>query len=943
MSQLTTAAALPAINDHNTLHLLWQEFSGLPAEVRAHYFDRAEGRFDIKTYQLESTALTALKESAINGTAMGGGKTRMALMHAYATKSKRTFVTLPVRLMSTWRDECAALNIPCFQIRTSSDARRVRRLFWERRQNKQEVKEFEVYLISWEWLCLGGNSNKAYDPWYASMSITGMGQTAVEVLERVAADPLFNQTGGYNRDAIIKAFLASLTKDLLSTIEPIAERCYEDIQAEKAEKENRLQSFKNAAAVLRPVRSPIEIDSSEELSDQDEAKITESLESMKGPDVIKSLMVMLTIAADHNDQCKVAREMKEPSPMALVDFSPLYTSVEKETKDGSVTTPTYRVKVLCETETVKKFVDQLRKDGFPISKGQPYRYEAHHSNCPKCDAAVPMWRGDHCRECHYDPRCYRRKPVVQVVRSKQQPHGEIFVGKKASNESFPGYKLLPKTDLLIVEEFHKAVSLRTHHGKALFNLDADRSLLLSGTICRNYITELQPALAMVHDQNSPEFPYARHDLSDFDERFSSFVMTNRMSYSRTGRLRNIRSRRQIPEASNVNALRRLLAGRLVAVDESIINAQWNLTDTPESTAAFNLLPGEAELYNETLSDVLSWRDRLLHAMEHGTRDERLAAQRALLRGARNRIDLVTAIVNGPSKIIAAVDWVRRECYQHSHRAMVVCRSVDLYKRLEKAFREAGFSFDALDDKVSNDDRHEFLDNFRDGGKKILLTRIKLVCEGFNQLVCVNRTLMCEVERNVSDNRQLAKRMNRPGQTKQIRLDYLVARLPNGVASVDEVEIRHFIRKDRAIKEITSSQARFRGAAQLLQSAQEKRGLLVVLDDLANRVISEAPAEARAQPDVSVPVALPPTQDVAVSVEPTVPVAEVSVDLQVPATPPVALPSTNVATTDRGGVSHEIQQDLFADFEIPIATTQAKRRRLIVNNEQRRFVQDSLGF
>jgi len=836
----------PSLAPADDVRAAW---NALPLSERLRYCDRAEGRLEfIKDYQLQLSARTAFKRSAINATPMGGGKTLQALMHAFAIDARRTFVVLPTRLFNTWRDECARVQIPCRIIRDASDAKDVRRLLWERRKAGVVISDIEVYLISWEWLCLGGDSNRAFDPWYATLPLDNYAREAIAFIARATTAvpvPLSDEQGPRSvYFQLLRNRLFYNGEGAPTSIQPSTPTCsgmrefFANLDREGA---NKL--IEEASAHYLNLTAPIGAADAGNATNDDLRRIFSDLTATSGTRLVTFLERFLDILVAQNEASKAAKAEGKLPPLPLIDPAPLWASNDRrdDVNDVRKQIPSFEkfaVRLLCEAHSVEHIAGAVRQMGIPLRKGAPYRYEAHHANCPQCDSASPVWRGNHCRnpQCKYEPRAYRRTPLVTRVKRGPTDHA-IFNGEKTSNATSPGYKVLPNCDLLIVEEFHKAVSLETLHGLAIFNIKARERLLLSGTICRNYITELKPALALVHDAHSPEFPYAAHDMADFNDRFETHEVTVDVMH---GGRRRIHARTRIPEASNVNALRRNLIGRLVTVDEEVINSEWKLPPTPERTVPFPLLDHEVERYDQALRGIIEWRASLERIITDPTQPgpARLAASRELLHGARSRVDLLSAIVNGPSKVEAIVRWIREEAYRANQRVMVVCRSRQLFRAIQQRFTEERFSFEALDEKVSNEDRHEFLDNFRDGGRKILLTRIKLVCEGFNQLVCVNRTLMAEVERNVSDNRQLPKRMNRPGQKKPVRLDFLVARLPNGEASLDEIEIRRFMRKDRAIREITSTQARFAGTAALLQRTQEARGLSVVLDDLAKRVKSE---------------------------------------------------------------------------------------------------------
>ncbi len=806
MSQAALASLEPTSSspDKSALRALWEN---LPAEVRNHYLNAAEGRLDsIKNYQLSIPALTAFKESAINGTGMGGGKTLMAIFHAFLIRARYVAVILPRKAFDTWKLEIARVNLECLTINGSADARALRKRIYDEKQRGEYPREPVFCLISKEWLCLGGLANTPFDPWTAFLKLDAAASAAVLWLY----GRINRNEGEPDKLALISRLGAARTT-----------KFFEELTREKAG-----ECLEAAAA--------------RDLANARDQNPAVTPEEATTP-LRNALSTLFDLALEDNERRRKAYDANEAIPTRQYDWRMIAgrnTNENDDTEEDDSKARVYHAKlgVVCEQYTSENEAIALRKRGVGIRKGQSYLYQAHVLACPSCSAVAPEWTGLSCKnpKCRHVPRCYRSEPRSTTHINRDAKQREEFRGQEVSCRSYPGYKLLPKFSLKMVDEFHEGVSLTTIHGTAMFDVEARDTLLLSGTIVRTHLTELEPSLAMVHDQNSPEFPYSRFAFSDFRERFNTEEVTMRS----IGTRRVLLNRRRVPEASNLSYLRKLLASRHAAVDQDVIDREWNLPRPPERAVNYTIPSDLWSQYQGVLQNVLGWREALVARMGTQIAHERQSASNELMRGARSRVDLLSSVLN-TAKVPVILDWVRNELLAQNRRGVVVVRSVPLFKALVKALTKAGIPFRAVDESVSAEERHDVLTEFAESGCPLCVSRLKLINSVYNQLVCCTRLLLAQVEASPALNRQMIRRLSRPGQTSNdVRVDYLIGLLPTRVASVDEIEINRFLRRERAIKEVTGNRPRFRVASMIYEAATESRGAVQVLEDLASSIASE---------------------------------------------------------------------------------------------------------
>ena len=272
-------------------------------------------------------------------------------------------------------------------------------------------------------------------------------------------------------------------------------------------------------------------------------------------------------------------------------------------------------------------IKQAGWDGvIPIKK-----FSAVISHCPVCRAEPPSWlESGSCLTCGHHHRSHRRGQ--RTVRTNKMmsmrelrargifttaplPSNFCFTSTKNSSLQYPAYKLLGrKFGTKIVDEVHTQAGFNTLHGQAIQNIRTNHTMILSGTLCRTYITEIEPLLCLLHPLASGQFPHAPWDMEHFREQFSTHEKENvRLSYQRDGQDLNIQGntnrgrnfRKTVPEASNLTRLSAFIHGVHAYAEEHEIQNAWNLAKPRERLIPVTLEPKTQEQQNQWVSELRS--------------------------------------------------------------------------------------------------------------------------------------------------------------------------------------------------------------------------------------------------------------------------------------------------------------------------------------------------
>lgn len=429
---------------------------------------------------------------------------------------------------------------------------------------------------------------------------------------------------------------------------------------------------------------------------------------------------------------------------------------------------------------------EIEKYGFK-SFLRPIKFHRALKDCPRCGANAPNWtKHGFCNKCGHSHNAITRvksswdmikhSPRLQgnlLNLSTRPVTGSVWEGDKISNKQYPLYKMMGKhVGCKIIDEVHNWSNFHSQHGAALLQVKCKDTIILSGTLCKTHINELEPSLCQIYEANSGEFPYSPWGMDLFKEQFqtleieSSYRTTTSISLDQDLRqVRRSTREKVVPEASNLTKLRALLHGVMCSVGETEMERVWDIKPINESIRYVELQRDNAAIYED-------WERLMKDAYaDCKTEHEKVG----MLRKARSQLTNLAYACDGPEKLEAAIQWVQ-ESMASNQRSVIVGPSTRFYTMLCKALKERKIPFMSMGN-MPPDKRFDYLNKFRDSDCPNFVSRIRLVNVNFNQLTCCTRILFTGIDPSPAAIRQMQKRLNRIGQNKPVHCTFLISQLP----------------------------------------------------------------------------------------------------------------------------------------------------------------------
>ena len=432
---------------------------------------------------------------------------------------------------------------------------------------------------------------------------------------------------------------------------------------------------------------------------------------------------------------------------------------------------------------------EIAKHGFK-SYLRPVKFHRALKECPACGANAPIWtKHGYCNRCGHSHNAITRvksswdmskhspKLKGNLINLSTRPlTGSVWQGDKTSNRQYPLYKMMGKhVGCKIIDEVHNWSNFHSQHGAALLQVKCKDTIILSGTLCKTHINELEPSLCQIYEANSGEFPYSPWGMDLFKEQFQTLEIessyrTTSSVYEDLRQVRRSTRERVVPEASNLTKLRALLHGIMCSVGETEMERVWDIKPINESIRYVELQQDNAAIYEE-------WERLMKDAYaDCKTEHEKVG----MLRKARSQLTNLAYACDGPEKLEAAIQWIQ-ESMESGQRSVIVGPSTRFYTMLCKALKERKIPFMSMGN-MAPEKRFDYLNKFRDSDCPNFVSRIRLVNVNFNQLTCCTRILFTGIDPSPAAIRQMQKRLNRIGQDKPVHCTFLISQLPPRVRS-----------------------------------------------------------------------------------------------------------------------------------------------------------------
>lgn len=509
------------------------------------------------------------------------------------------------------------------------------------------------------------------------------------------------------------------------------------------------------------------------------------------------------------------------------------------------------------TLTTNRSTSQQEAEELKIKQGQSHLYAHHVKNCPQCGAthdsgfsfngycSAKVWdinRQAH-KTCNYTAYHYTAKETIKTEEREATLKILTYTGKEKldngktekkykevtklqlpitetglkdkSNHAYPAYKRLGKLfGLKIIDECHLVGNLHSFKGQSVAAVNTDYTYSLSGTLSRGYVNDIETALSNSFSSDSPVFPFKIWDNTAFREQFTT---TKQKQTTIFGELKKgTGSTIIVPEASNVNRLRKMLNSGLTIAPEHLIEAEWSLPELQRVYREVTLTEETQKKYYEILTSVSKWA--------------KTATAAEISRGAMSRLWDLRALCDGPEKLSVIEEYIKLWA-REGHKFIIVAPTIQLYRQIRAIMDSYGIHHIAVDEHTPADKREEVTMKFADSKYRAVISRTKLICTGLNTLVHATRLCIAGGEYQHTTIRQMEKRIRRPGQKHHdIQVVYPIVRLSPKL-SVEEEMLRLVLKKEAAVNEIVKGTNRWAGPAMLIESAMAKQGAAQVLSAL----------------------------------------------------------------------------------------------------------------
>lgn len=404
---------------------------------------------------------------------------------------------------------------------------------------------------------------------------------------------------------------------------------------------------------------------------------------------------------------------------------------------------------------------------------------------------------------------------------------ELLEGTKGANNtvgvktksfmSYPAYRRIRGIfGAKAIDEVHLLANFNSQRGLAVFGIKTKETWVASGTIARGYVTDLKASLCHVHGANTPIFPF--YPWGRGREGFREQFVTERVktSITKEGEGKKKQTASPMPEASNLNRLRRMLNCVTTTIPDSVMEKEWKLPSIKRKYEEIWLTEENQKKYLQELTNIKTWFNGATNVERH--------------RGALQRLWNLRLICDGDEKA-ECVDRYVKQWLAEGRKFILTASTVAQFKKLRNILDQNSVKYLAVDEKTPADRRDEVTSGFSDPKIQALVSRTKLINIGLNTLVHADRLLIASLEYSPDSLRQMEKRICRPGQkSSDLLVVYPVVRM-KPKSSVEEKMLKLVLEKELAVKEMLEGKVRWQSAAELLEVAKEKKGAAKVLEDI----------------------------------------------------------------------------------------------------------------
>jgi len=183
-----------------------------------------------------------------------------------------------------------------------------------------------------------------------------------------------------------------------------------------------------------------------------------------------------------------------------------------------------------------KLIHHEISNKFKCPKG--HKYDIMNKKCPKC-GDYHLWTGKFCGSCGYIPYTYG-----------------IGDNGISGTRQYPAYKRLKKLFSFVTTDESQNFANRSLRGEASRVFTPKAKMLLTGTIMKNYVSDVFLNIGWLMGYNNPVFYYNRGDVKRFLDEFGSyeFITKKYINEIKNADSKNRKGGRKklLPAVSNLN-------------------------------------------------------------------------------------------------------------------------------------------------------------------------------------------------------------------------------------------------------------------------------------------------------------------------------------------------------------------------------------------------------
>ena len=448
------------------------------------------------------------------------------------------------------------------------------------------------------------------------------------------------------------------------------------------------------------------------------------------------------------------------------------------------------------------------------SKG--HSYEIMNKICPKCGATYDEgWTGKYCNSCNYTAYTY----------------GTNKKGDKGYNQ-YPAYKRIKKLFSCVITDESQNFANRSLRGEASRAINSKSKVMLTGTIMKNYITDVFLNFGWLLGYGNPVFYYNRKDIKKFIEEFGSYEM---ITEEYIGEMKNAsrRNRKQgkkklLPEVSNLNRFWRMISPFTVRRKSLDIKELKDIKRTREiiylpmceehrhqydsyynwakEIIDYETSKDSSEINMGVISKCL-WTLRFSATFPRYTK---LSETSELLGNSMPNIKFSSLEWNKLTKLLEIV----KDRIEKKEKILIFSGLREMQVYMYEYLLAKGIKTKYVGSSVKTSKRFDEITDF-EKNYDVLVTGSNVLNRGYS-ILGANNVIFTDLQYTPEVTDQAEFRVIRPGQQKDVNIYYLLSE-----ETIDEDMERINYLKRQAINQAIDKEARFKSTEEIIKQADSR--------------------------------------------------------------------------------------------------------------------------